>query len=707
MKRLTKKLFINAINDKKPLIDPNSSWVQEGKPMFVKDILISSGLFYLSHSYKKGTDYEKFGISLSLPVDLKGVDYVKRVLPRVPSYVEASPACRGTYLKWLSEGCPMEKVHVGYPLLYLLGMEVYYFRGDNKYQKEVILKKAQQIASCLEHEELFMRHYRSFCSAVKVKSVVEASEKIYTCQPATYLPLGEFPLDLRFAFSQMAYERKPLSADWAFVYLINHPQINIRESAMRVWKQFSELFIYEYNEKIRDSIILENKGLNLSLDYRFFNSSCPISWTSFYDEDFKDVLEENSHLYTPLVDLYESVSKKIISYSRFLARNSKYVGSLYESLKLPRPLRNKEGTMTHKLVECVKNLFQKRNIVTLSLKEIQSLSPVDRGKSSEDFMLLLKEFFQEQGWELYPSVVDEERLLYRSLSTIVVYKKPENVLIGEQEKLIHERHFYFALALSYLMEDRGWLSITLRESWLDHFFDQNPSIEGLRDSFTAMFVFYQHNSPSLRVLSEIFSVCEGIVEPLFQSVVLFFVEYGLLDNAILKNLTDLYEVCGLSNQTLFHHVNALRFLDKKKLFKDEMIVFFRGSNKVLYGDTKCKDSKRGVHVVLDTEILKKREDETKQVSELLEGVFVSQDDHVEVRSTVSSDQEQFDMYLKKLVSKEFWSYDDVTSLLKDWKISIYDFIEKVNDWSYEERGECLVVDEGQGIRVYLDVWEDL
>ena len=708
MKRLEKRLFMEAIRQGRQKTEVEDFWISYQKPAFVNDYLLPQGMMYLSYGFPHKSPFEFYGIDMSLPLDDDNIDPVRRVMSKRPNYNQASPACRSTYLAWLSEGMVNKDIHIGYLLLYFCGMELYYFKGKNKEQKNYVVQEVKRLLKEFPQKEVLVLRAHYFLHTVQALDALEKGEDLSLQQPFSFQYLKKIPFSVRIAMAQAHAHNKKLSAEWALAYIINHPQTIVRDSTLRVWDKFCSYFILRYKEIYgEEGISLPSSGSTLDWEYDSIDFVYDIA-DEYKTENFLDVTESKVFL-EKMRSFYEDICRNIISFSRYVSRNVNFQKSLFAGLKLPPSLQNSSHEALSLFQKDLAENISSQGYFSFDKNYLEQLTqPRSFFKISPESLQLLNSFLDQKGYAFYPDLTMGEDT-YRYVQYFFAYRKNES---GHFSEDVYRRFRALFVLFGAIFKETPSHGKKCSSEILGALF-QKYSWNYSKETLLYLSYFYMTNKLTLKRLST-FVNCQtekDYLELLKCCIALLYFS-GAIDKEALHTLTLIYEFFGFSSQNLFTHVNAIRFITEEDVLLDQIRDFLLSSKDRSSENREGDGDAKGV--ILDTKRIKKREEETKRVSLILEEVFVKEDDseHMITVSKEEKNQDVFEslskeekLFLLSLVEKEEWSHSFLQEKVPK-KISLYEMIDKVNDWACDVIGETLVSDEGNKFVVFNDIWED-
>lgn len=324
-----------------PAVDPDSLWIPAGRSVTIAGYKINGGLLYVGDVLPPiggWRNVEPALINPKLPIDRSSRDGSKEVMPYWPSYSDASPACRAVYLQWLADGRCRADANVGYVFLFFYGLERRLLVDTQhsaaaRAEVETILAEIQRLLQIYGGNHSF----RGYAGAVlDAERASMADRRLYESAPPAERTGYQLPTALRVGLAQLVADGKPIPVDWAWSWLVCHPEIYLRTPASRCSVEFRKLFELRYREKFGTGMTLKPNKTKLALTYRPASASFGDS-VAFPIGELPDV----TGLSGPpqkLREIADECTDKLDAYSRWLGRNPDGNGTLAAAALLPREL---------------------------------------------------------------------------------------------------------------------------------------------------------------------------------------------------------------------------------------------------------------------------------------------------------------------------------------------------------------------------------
>lgn len=238
-----------------------------------------------------------------------------------PSYAGISHACRATYLNWLIGGRRDPECNVGYVFIFFYGLERRVFvdmeiSGSAQIDLAAIVSEVKELVNIYGSSRSFDSYANTFLNAVLL---MQLPERYYETEPPSENHGWELPISVRYALGQLVKEGKPIPANWAFAWVMLHPETRLKTPAKRCSKEFKSMFRIRYAEKYGKGMILKPNKTRLKINFR--TASSGIGNIDITRIDLPDVGRLKGPV-NKLRKIVESCSNSLDPLSRFLGRKS-------------------------------------------------------------------------------------------------------------------------------------------------------------------------------------------------------------------------------------------------------------------------------------------------------------------------------------------------------------------------------------------------
>lgn len=318
-------------------------WKPAGTKLTVANTVIEGGLVYVGSGLSRQGNAlpEPALIDPLLPVaDVATANYQLRANAYWSAYSEAPPEARAAYIKWLAQGRTDPTAHISYVLLYFYGLErraLMDVLTDTSAQADLppIIEETERLLAIYGGGHGTFAHYANgLLDLLKSDAVSQSPTKPYLAPPPKFeANFTNVPMPLKLVLGQLAVDKRPLPAEWAYAWLRVEPRISLRTAATRCEAEFKPLFISQYGERFGQGITLSVNKTKIKLSYFTINPSFAQRVIS-KKLDLPDVTALTSCV-DKLQALATHCSDQLDTYSRFIGRHPELAGTTEALLELP------------------------------------------------------------------------------------------------------------------------------------------------------------------------------------------------------------------------------------------------------------------------------------------------------------------------------------------------------------------------------------
>lgn len=257
----------------------DAKWLTPGNEVVVAGHSLSSGFVYVcDYPSSAGSRWSDPSlINRSLPVNARASR--TQEIGYWPSYSGLSPGSRAGYLAWLAAGRSGENVEPGYLFVFFYGLE-------RRVLDELMPRTLDEMTSkCAWNEEMdaiagevarlmslnpncrsFQMYAGSFVDFLACYKARTLGEQI---APATATAKQwDIPSKVKVALGQLVKAGEPIPARWALSWAYSAPSISLRTPARRCREQFEELFTRLYTDRYGEGIVIPPNKTPLTVKYR-------------------------------------------------------------------------------------------------------------------------------------------------------------------------------------------------------------------------------------------------------------------------------------------------------------------------------------------------------------------------------------------------------------------------------------------------------
>lgn len=319
-----------------PRTSASTGWVSHNGEVTVAGLRIAGGLIYVAKQLTVPGRYgpDRCLINPTLPVGARAASGENLGLPYWPAYSEITPVARRMYLEWLAGGRADPAADIGFVFLFFYGLE-----------RRLLLERQTSEASILtsEVERLLdiyggNHSFRSYASSFMTAAALLAGERPRGLVPhPTHEWSGEIPLATRVHLGFLLRDGSALSADDALLWIVGHPETNLRTPGKRCFPELRQLFGSRFGERYPIGLKIRPPKKCIQFTYRAAAGTFAVEVEGPHKE-----LPDISNITSPigaLRDLLEGCQADLEAYSRFLGRKPEERETLQAAQLLPAALQ--------------------------------------------------------------------------------------------------------------------------------------------------------------------------------------------------------------------------------------------------------------------------------------------------------------------------------------------------------------------------------
>lgn len=691
----------------KNILEP-ALWIKKSQNITIQGYDIRDGMIYvgekLSDSY--GYDNDASLINPKLQVTPSEPWETDDEMGYWPRYENLGKKCRGAYLKWLADGRSEPEANIGYIFLFFYGLERRLFidgqkEGLSEIERMDIIEETKRLLEIYGENRSF-RGYAN--NLLAMEWVLYQKDKPLP----NYIDLSDrYCLEpFQVALSQYVVAEKAIPADIAFQWVILHPEFGVKTPARRCPNEFRALFSRRYHAQFGDGLVVKPNKTPLKLTYR------PASPSLRGDLKLKIPNLPNPFILTAplkkLSVLVESCTQELEAYSRYLAKKTNNPDSLAAISLLPKELIC-EWPLTSKI---------KRNLEKISLDKFELISidelyaffedniPSEIGKKDLE---ILGTILEGMGYGIAPDV-RFHNIKVTLESKVVVFKKT-NELVLNPSKEFHTMNSILRLGalISQIDDDVS----PAEEATLQKLISNNSYLSDIEKEFLAAFLAWCLKTPqgTLGIKQKLSDI--SLKEKKAISHILITVAHadGRIDPKEIKQLEKLYTLLGLDKEQVTSDIHTLSTAN------EPITVSLKDHDTSFAISKPITETNIPQGFQLNEELIKIREEETRQVKGVLEEIF---SDPVEDETSVSNDltemitnnnplmalDQAHQALFNKLITQEMWERAAIHEICQELGLMVDGALEVLNEWAYDNVNAPLI-DDGEPIYVDIDLSKEI
>ena len=680
-----------------------AQWYPTGKHATVQGYQIPGGMIYVGESLPDTYGYENDAclINPKLPVKPAEPWEAGDQMGYWPKYGQIPENCRGAYLKWLSTGRSEPEAYIGYVFLFFYGIERRLFTDGS----EGLVSEAERIALLSEVRRLLKvygnnRSFRGYANnLLAVQWVLFQSD---TPAPADIdfndrYCAGPFQLIL----AKAVVSGKPLPPDIALQWLSLNPEFGVRTPARRCPKEFRQLFATRYAQNFGEGLIVKPNKTPLRLEYHGASPSV--------GRDLKLNVPDlpNPFVLTgPLKKIQvvaEECCSELDAYSRYIGRKDKDPNSISALALLPQELMGQAPGANQVKARFGKACAKGLGLISVETfyKVLNEQPPVTLGKKeSENLGALMGGL----GYGIAPDVRFHNMKLALDGKVIIFPHGHGADFKPSKEFRTVCTILRLGAMVSQVDEDRSPAERSVMVSLIR----DNRELSKIEKYSLLAFMHWCLLTPqgTAGLKKQLSNVTGPIKTAISRILVTVAYADGKIDPREVKQLEKLYTMLGLD----------------KKLVTNDLHVLAASTGPVTVGrrdhDVSFTIPKKPIEKVpakgfsLNEELIKIREEETRLVQGVLEGIFAEQPEETVAVSTETAAHElaktdamaaldkAHQSFFNRLLQQETWERSSLHEVCRELGLMVDGALEVLNEWAFE-RANAPLIDDGDP--VYVDI----
>lgn len=614
-----------------------------------------------------------------------------------PRYSQIPEQCRGAYLNWLATGRSEPETNIGYIFLFFYGLERRIFFDSQHIkiaddERNSIINEVRRLLTIYGNNQSLRGYANNFLA---MEWVIFRSDK----RIPSYIDFNDRHClhAFQFVLAQYVAADKPLTADIALQWMILHPEFSIKTPVRRCPKEFRTLFYHKYKQEFGEGLVINPNKTRLILEYHAANPSLRVLRIENID------LPNPFILTAPLKNLYELVeecSQELEPYSRYLGRKNNNPHSIAALALLPNMLIKdipSANNIQNRLTEMSTGKIE--FIPVNTLYEILGEAPPSSisMKDSENLATVLE--------GLNFGIVPDSRYY-----NINVNESNKVILFagGHGSDFIPSKEFQIIgtiLRLGSIVAQVGSGLSSKEEGTLQKIIRDNQQLSTIERVSLMIFLYW-----CLRTTQSTSGIKQKLSAasiPEKQAISNILITVALADGHVgldeIKQLEKLYITMGLDKKQVTRDIHILSTENEPVTvgLRDKEVSF-----NIPQANIEVNSSKS---FSLNENLVKIREEETRQVKGILEGIFSEREEIPPVLSspiTINKDNplqfldKEHQTLFIQLISKETWDKIELHEICKKLGLMTDGAMEVLNEWAFNLTNVPLIED---GETVYVDV----
>ncbi len=683
--------------------ETHAQWYEKGKNVRVRGCNIPGGLIYVG---------EKLPDLLGYGNDACLIDPRLKILPPEsgdtdeelgywPQYDRLSTRGRGLYLKWLAGNRSNPETDIGYVFLFFYGLE-----------RRLLIDGQKGKVSESERSDIINEILRLLEIFGKNNSFRGYSNNLLAMEWVLYQNNKPIPSYIDFnnrycsepfqvVLAQYVASGKPIPAEIALMWILLRPEFGLRTPARRCAKEFGELFTHRYRNKFGDGILIKPNQTPLKLEYHAASPSMQGALSLNMPN-----LPNPFILTSPLKKisaLVEECTSELESYSRYMGKKDVEPNRLAALSLLPKELVHQNPGVKITIDQLAQLCATGPDLIAVDAlyANLGGTTPSPLGRKELESLASLVE---GMGFGMAPDIrfhniklmPDDKVAIFPNGHGSDFQPSKEFRIVGTMIRL----------AAMVCQSDKD-LS-PAEESTIQSLILENSGLNAAEKNSLMAFLHWCLRTPQgtaglKQRLADVSPDGKTAISHILVSVAH---ADGSLDPREIKQLEKLYTTLGLDKDQVTKDLHVLATANEPVTValrdKEESFSIPRST---------AKESVTFKGFRLNEELIRIREEETRQVKGVLEGIFSDKvDDDVatdNAPATLASPNnplvtldETHMSFLHHLLTKETWDRASLYEICKARGLMIDGAMEVINEWAFKNANASLIDD---GDPIFVDV----
>jgi tellurite resistance protein len=684
-----------------------AKWLSAGEGVTVQGHEISGGLIYVGEKLLDLSGYRNDACLIQPECKIIEAEPWEgsEDMGYWPRYIDISAQSRGAYLKWLATGRSEPETYIGYVFLFFYGLERRVFfdaiNGEDvlESERETIVKEVKRLLGIYGSNNSFKGYANNF---IAMEWILFHQE--LPIPDSIVLQNRQFVLPFQINLATYVSEGKSITSEMALQWLRLSPDYNLRTPARRCANEFQILFKKYFNEKYPDGLTVKPNKRKLDAYFRAANGS--ISYNEDLDSKLKRIvgrLPDPFSLKGPVNKISavaEQCTKDLDPYSRYLGRKDNNPKSMAAFSLLPKILlieRSGFNDARNKLAKACKN-----GPILLEVEKFYSgfgeSLPLKIGKKESENLANLIEGL---GFGVSPDIRYHNSKPVAE-GKIVIFEKGHGVDFRPSREY---RTMITILRLGAMVSQVDDDISPNEEFLLSQLITDDRELNGIeKDSLQAFLKWCLYTPQVSTGVKQRLSVLDKEEKAAISHILISVAHAdGRIDPAEIKQLEKLYTQLGLDKAQVTTDLHVLAATS----VAHEPVIVARKDEEKIHSIPKPGEPVAGF--ILNEELIRIREAETKQVKGILEDVFINEEEDEAESSEIKSDTltKPIDLLdkphqdlLNQLLKNESWSRESLHNMCEKLELMVDGAMEVINEWAFDQVNAPLVED---GDPLFIDI----
>lgn len=679
-----------------------AKWYGPGTVVNILGHEIRDGLFYLGESLPDYTGYRDDAslINPKLQVASFNTQTNYEDLGYWPEFAKLSPAARGGYLRWIVNGRSDPSADIGFVFIYFYGLERRLILDGmtgqlSEAERAAIRNEIFRLLQVYGKNNSFRRYSMNLLAAEWIIFQTGGPIPEYICVENGNL-LGPFQLQL----SSRVASGKPITREAAFLWLKLRPDVFFRTPARRCETEFRTLFFHLYTQKFGDGLLVKLNKKPLTIPYQAASPSLQfgIKFTSDNSPSPFDLAAPVKKL----TDLAEECTTQLETYSRYLGREKSDPRSLVAISLLPDVLLI-ESPLAKSARELVDGVCSE-GLSLFSLfdlfKKMNQKVPEQIGKKELEVVTAL---FDSIGFGIAPDP-RYHNAKHGKDGVVAIFRGGHGIDFKPSREFVTVNTIILLGAPVANVD--GNLSPSETQVLQDLVLNNRKLNQIEKESLLAVLHWCLHTPQGTAGTKQrIAALNQEDRSAIAQILISVASADGQIDPKEIRLLEKIYSSLGLESSQVVTDIHS-------QMAATEPVTVTQREPESAFSIPPRTDSQdQPTQFRLSKETIIRREEETRQVKQILEAIFIESDEPEFTTLTApspitstTSPTEVLDgphrSLFTKLIGQEMWERDAFDALCEAIGLMPDGAIEELNNWSFLIVNANLIED---GDPLYLDV----
>ncbi len=618
-------------------------------------------------------------------------------LPYWPRYDQLDPAARAALLSWLATGRQDPDINLGLVFVYFYGLE----RRIVVDAAKDPIARAEVPALVAEVERLLKIYgdsgsFRRYANQLVLYAHLTYSDTRLYRESVALRPQME-PHDVRVLVSlgQAVLDGQALSPDWALAWYLVSEEVRLRTPARRCWEQFVQLFRARYQDRFPEGLVVAPNKSRLKLPYTPASPGLSSLRISLPTGELPAVTRLSKPLRV-IAEIAEGCMDELDAYSRHVGKRPEAHGLQAVAL-LPAELTDSKDPKIAALRAEFEQRFAGAALFTSQANFLFDHWPIaDGNKMTKRECTELMHFLDRLGYGIEPDPRFGGPSLARA-DTITAFRQDERGKVSSPSSEYASVALVLRLAALVAAADGTVDAAELRslELHVENAFGLTGSE---RRRLTAHAHWLALCPPSVAGLKKrLAHLSDAVRRTIADFAVAVANADGRIEPAEVDVLRKLHVLLGLEPDQVFEALNRSQ-AQSSAVPAGPVVV--RPAKRERGGYAIPSEPQPPVSLPLvDMDVVRRKLQETAQVSALLSDIFVDDEGQAEGAASVAPHSPQNALvgigadqvrFLRALLRQTEWEMGELEALADEHAILLDGTIEAVNELAFEQSGEPAV-----------------